>query len=145
MTNKLIKRPFAIYVVLLFLISLAVYSSASAYSLGMRFGGGFDGRFGGDIFNFTVSFIFFITAIFLYLNKTWSKVLIYLISIYYVVYWSFISFTSFQRMTKYDLSILDIFTILIPGSLMLFAWIGSCFVVTKYFNRISRPDRVIPL
>ena len=64
MTNKLIKRPFAIYVVLLFLISLAVYSSASAYSLGMRYGGGFDGRFGGDIFNFTVPFIFFITAIF---------------------------------------------------------------------------------
>ena len=153
MPNKPIKRPFTIYVILLVLISLAVYFSVSAYLLGLRK----DGGFGGDIFNYSLPFIFFITAISLYLNRTWSKFLIYFLSFFYVVGWSLFSFGVVQEMMKYDISIddismLEIFIYLILGFLVLFAWIGSCFVVTKscfvvtkYFNRISRPNRVIPL
>ncbi len=73
---------------------------------------------------------------------------------FYVVGWSLFSFGVVQEMMKYDISIddismLEIFIYLILGFLVLFAWIGSCFVVTKscfvvtkYFNGISRPDRV---
>ncbi len=141
MTNKPIKRPVSIYITLLFLISLAVYFSVLAYLLGLRHGG----EFGGDIFNYFWPFILFITAISLYLNKTWSKSIIYLLSIFYIIFWSFTSFRGVQIMMEYDISMLQICISLIPESLLLFACIGSCFVVTKYFNRISKPDRVAPV
>jgi len=146
MTNKPIKRPVSIYITLLFLISLAVYSAYDAFLLSLRY----DGVIGDIIIysHYSPAFIFIITAISLYLNKAWSKSLIYFLSICYVIFWSFTSFRGVREMMKYDrydISILDICISLIPESLLLFACIGSCFVVTKYFNRISKPDRVAPL
>lgn len=135
MTNTLIiKRPLSIYVILLVLISLAVYSAYNAFLINLRFGG----RFGADIFYYSLAFIFFITAISLYLNKTWSKFLIYFFSILYVIFWSFTSFIFVQEMLKYNNNMLQICISLIPESLLLFACIGSCFVVTKYFNTLSK-------
>ncbi len=146
MTNKPIKRPVSIYITLLFLISLAVYSAYDAFLLSLRY----DGVIGDIIIysHYSPAFIFIITAISLYLNKAWSKSLIYFLSICYAIFWSFTSFRGVREMMKYDrydIGILDICISLIPESLLLFVCIGSCFVVTKYFNRISKPDRVAPL
>ena len=90
MTNKPIKRPVSIYITLLFLISLAVYSAYDAFLLSLRY----DGVIGDIIIysHYSPAFIFIITAISLYLNKAWSKSLIYFLSICYVIFWSFTSF-----------------------------------------------------
>jgi hypothetical protein len=59
-------------------------------------------------------------------------------AIYYAVWWSLISFVSVQDVIENDRSMQELSIFLIPGFLMLCACIGSCFVVTKYLNRIYK-------
>jgi hypothetical protein len=136
MENKPVKRPITIYVILLVLTSLGIYFTISSFLMHLNYDNQSDGL---HFFGYIIAFIFLFTSISLYLNKRWSRILIYLFSINYIICWSAFVFVGIQKIMKDGINIQEqyIYLILgILGSLLLFACIASCFVVTKYLNRI---------
>jgi hypothetical protein len=136
MENKPVKRPITIYVILLVLTSIGIYFTISSFLVHLNDSKQSDGL---HFFGYIIAFIFLFTSISLYLNKRWSRVLIYLFSIIYSICWSALVLVGIQKIMKDGINIQEqyIYIILgILGFLLLVACIVSNFIVTKYLNRI---------